>query len=464
VSETSNLRARVACLAVLLLGASTAAASAQSVVPFVGLGDSIGESVQSADASEWTQPWSFLNLIAWRMGAPFPLPLIRTNPFGTVGNTAGRTRIDPSVRTLNLAVSGADAHSLLFDAANAGDVSEINSETDLVLFPWRGSQIQIAEALRPAYVACWIGNNEALGAALAVDHMDASQLTPLPRFAADFEQIAARLQAAGSKVVFGTVPDVTHIAFLLDRQDLVRFLGSDFGLPDGSRTSMAVALIVKLGLADGSVFSNPDFVLDQRELQIISDHVRGLNAIIRSVAAAHGMAVADVHDLFEYIAAFPLTIGNVVLTPRFLGGLFSLDGVHPSNVSQAIVANVFLDRFNQFYGTSFPPIDYATLFAIFFTDPFVDKDGDGRVAGRFGVGLVETLLPFLGLSGDLNDLAPSSPVATQSSTAIPPSPIRFLNEYQRRTGRDLRLLSQPEQMRALHDLFDASGVGSPKNR
>ena len=37
------------------------------------------------------------------------------------------------------------------------------------------------------------------------------------------------------------------------------------------------------------------------------------------------------------------------------------------------------------------------------SDPFVDKDGDNRVRGRVGAGLLETLGPFLGISGDFND-------------------------------------------------------------
>jgi hypothetical protein len=52
-------------------------------------------------------------------------------------------------------VNGADAESLLNDAATATDVSQIATETDLVLFPWLGSQMQVAEQLRPARVACW---------------------------------------------------------------------------------------------------------------------------------------------------------------------------------------------------------------------------------------------------------------------------------------------------------------------
>ena len=67
----------VALVVILLLTLSTVPA-ASAEVPFVGMGDSIGEGVQSGDASESTQPFNFLNLIALRLGTSFPLPLIRT--------------------------------------------------------------------------------------------------------------------------------------------------------------------------------------------------------------------------------------------------------------------------------------------------------------------------------------------------------------------------------------------------
>ena len=40
--------------------------------PLIGLGDSIGEGVQSADANSATQPNTYLALIAAQMGDPFP--------------------------------------------------------------------------------------------------------------------------------------------------------------------------------------------------------------------------------------------------------------------------------------------------------------------------------------------------------------------------------------------------------
>jgi phospholipase/lecithinase/hemolysin len=413
---------------------------------FLGLGDSIGEGVQSADANRLTQPFSYLNLIAMQMGAPFPLPLIQTGPQAAIFSTAGRSRVDPSVQGLNLAVSGATVNSLRLDAADAVSAADIDSETDMVLFPRVGSQLQVAETLRAHYVSCWIGSGDVLDAVTSFDHLDASQLTPSDAFAADLNDIANRLDQAGARVVFGTIPDVTRIGFLVDRQDLVRFLGSDFGLPPTSRTTIVAMFLVKLGLLPPATLTNPAYVLDAGEIQTISNHVAVLNSTIVSIAALHGFGVADIGALFDAFQTTPPVFLGVPLTARYLGGLLSLDGVHPSNIGHALIANAFIATFNQQFHRKIPVLDAATLRQIFLTDPFVDKNGDGRVAGRPGAGLLETLGPSLGISGDLAEL--SGAAATQSSSMA-----TFFDAYAGLGRGDLRSASPKKRADAFRDIF-----------
>jgi hypothetical protein len=374
----------------------------------IGMGDSIGEGVQSADANQFTQPWSYLNLFATWLNIPYDLPLIQTTPLGSVGDVSNRSRLTPYLSASNIAVSGADVRSLLDDRADALSEFEINSETDLVLFPRLGSQIEIAESVLPALILCWIGNNDVLGTVTAIDRLDASQLTSVADFQVDFQEIVARLGALNRLVVFANIPDVTRIGILVDGQDLIKFLGSDFGLPDGSYTSMLVMLLMRLGLVDASILLEPDFVLDAQEVQIIQERIAVFNQIIDDSAASIGMPVTDIHGLFESIAVNPPVFQGVPLTSRFLGGLLSLDAVHPSNIGHALVANAFIQRINSFFGISIPPISDPVLEFIFLIDPFVDKDGDGIVTGRPGLGLLETLGPIFGISGDSDDSVPAA--------------------------------------------------------
>jgi hypothetical protein len=450
-------RRSVALVVILLLTLSTVlTASAQ--VQFVGMGDSIGEGVQSGDASEATQPFNFLHLIALRLGTSFPLPLIRTSIFGTVGETSTRSRINPNVAGLDLAVSGADVSSILRDRADATSTALINSETDLVLFPRLGSQIEIAETLRPNLVACWIGNNDVLSAVTSFDQMDVSQMTSISDFYTAFVELATRLNAMNSKVVYGTIPDVGSIGFLVDRTFLLDKFGTDFGLPATSRTSIVTVLLIEVGILDPSVIQNPNFVLDAAELSAISQRIDIFNQIIFAVASYFGQGVADIHTRFDQFITSPPVVLGVPLTHPFLGGLFSLDGVHPSDIAHAFIANEFITAFNTTYRLNIPLIDPSLLAYLFVTDPFVDLNGNGRVRGRPFVGLLETVSWLLGFTGDVETFTPGATIGaatpSKGKTLISnEAKEKFFEEYKRIKGKDLRKFSNQEAMDAFREIF-----------
>jgi hypothetical protein len=431
------------CLGVLSCGL------AQAKQPkFIGMGDSIGEGVQSADASEKTQRFSYLKFLAKQMGVRFRLPLISSSRFGVVGEMTFRSRLFPDFPALNLSVSGADVESLLKDWADALDEDDIDSETDLVLFPRIGSQMKIVERIArkrgPPFVACWIGNNDVLSAAISYDELDASQMTPIPEFKLYFDKIVQRLAATGARVVFANIPDVTRIGFLLDRRDLVRFLGSDYGLAEGDFTSIAVMLLIRLGLDDGGLLDDPDFVLDAREVGLIQESIEAFNDIIETAAAGIGAPVVDINAMFDDAEENPPRFFGIPVTPRFLGGIFSLDGVHPSNIGHALAANAFIETINSHFGMDIPLISDKKLRRIFLRDPFQDKDGDGRVKGRAGAGLLETLGPELGISGDKNDFLPNVPPGISSRAGE-----RFVERYLKLRGKDPQMASEWTQWDAI---------------
>ena len=428
-------------------------AQAQEVV-MVGMGDSIGEGVQSADANLRTQPYSYLNFIAGQMGIHFPLPLIRSSPIGVIGDTTFRSRVWPHVRGLNLSVSGADVDSLLYEGADALNEGQIDSETDLVLFPRLGSQMEVGESIGAPLVVCWIGNNDVLSAALSFDELDASQMTSEDEFKRDFWDIAERLGTLGGDVVFANIPDVTNIGFLIDRQDLIRFLGDDFDFPEGYYTSIVVMLLIRLGLDDGNLLKNPDFVLDAGEVAKIQGRIEAFNAIIEEAAISIGAPVVDINALFDDANETPPTFFGIPVTPRFLGGIFSLDGVHPSNIGHAVAANAFIETINSHFPRNIPPISQGELELIFLGDPSQDKDGDCRVSGRFGAGLLETLGPLLGISGDKNDFIPDP-----YPLRIDPSLVeQFIREFLTLHGKDPDRASQwdtRDAIEAFREIFGA---------
>lgn len=397
--------------AIMAIAGALAAADAAAAPELVTMGDSIGASVQSGDANFLTQPRSFMNLVARKMDVPFPLPWVIGGPLSFVEDTVTRRRLLPWLPGRNLSESGADTFDLLFTRADARSADAIDDELDLMLFPRRGSQMEIVERLRPQTVICWIGANDVLGAALAFNRFDASQMTPVDEFESLYRETIDRLAALGRPVVVANIPDVTRIPFLADRAALLSLAGSDFGLAPGSRTSLIFVALAKLGLADGALLQDPEWVLDADELEAISERVEAFNEIIEREAEWAGFPMVDVNRLFRETDEQQPVIAGVTITAALLGGLFSLDGVHPSNLGHALLANAFIMALNDAYDMGIPLYSDAEIEEIALSDPFLDKDGDGRAVGRFPFGLIETLGPLLGVSGDPDDLDPSAPSA-----------------------------------------------------
>ena len=208
----------------------------------VGMGDSIGEGVQAADAAWQTQVYSYLNLVNFQMGADLKLPFIRSGLFAIVGDTDGRVRVFPDQVNTNVAVSGATTNSLLYEGASAASISEISTESELVLYPRQQSQIEYVESVQPEMILCWIGNNDVLSAATAFGSMNASQLTPVADFERDYVEMVDRLNVLvvnhDSKIVFANIPDVTSIGFLVDRAGAEALTGFSVPLPEGHYTSI----------------------------------------------------------------------------------------------------------------------------------------------------------------------------------------------------------------------------------
>jgi hypothetical protein len=233
-------------------------------------------------------------------------------------------------------------------------------------------------------------------------------MTSVAEFQTDYTELVQRLAALDADVVLANIPDVTSIAFLMDGADLERFVGDDFGLPTGSRTSIVAGMLIKLGLANGTqLLADPNFVLDATEMTTIQTRITAFNQIIATQAATASIPVVDIHSIFNALHANPPSILGIPLTTRFLGGLFSLDGVHPSNIGHALVANAFISTLNSHYGMTISGIPGNILAGIFLTDPSVDKDADGKATGRPYAGLLETLAPIIGISGDTDDLTPN---------------------------------------------------------
>ena len=204
------------------------------------------------------------------------------------------------------------------------------------------SQVEWAEALDPSIVFVWLGSNDALVAALFAD---ARLVTPPDAFAAAYAEVMERMAATGAQLVVANVPDVTVIPYLTSTEelgfpaDLLTLLGlgaGDFVIPD------AFPMIERI-LAGGMQPPLPgSVILDATEVAAVKTVTASYNAVIAQQASAHGAVHVDVHRLLAELDANGIVIDGQPLCTSFLGGLFSLDGVHPTNTGYALVANQFI--------------------------------------------------------------------------------------------------------------------------
>jgi hypothetical protein len=105
--------------------------------------------------------------------------------------------------------------------------------------------------------------------------------------------------------------------------------------------------------------SDPE-VLDAGEIAAIRAATAQYNALIASKCAEKGAQLVDMHGFLNRLASDGAQAGNAHLTARFLGGIFSLDGIHPTSSGAAVTANEFVRAFNA-AGASIPLVAWLSM-------------------------------------------------------------------------------------------------------
>lgn len=273
----------------------------------------------------------------------------------------------------NLAVPGATLSDLLLRIG--GD----NGLHDLILRR-RGSQIAQAMAARPSVVTVWIGNNDVLGAAVRGQAIDGVTLTPAAAFRTAFQTLITALGTTGARVFVANLPDVTSIPYVttippvvvnpttgqpvLVNGQPVPLIGPTGGpLPTGSLVTLAASSLLAQGVGIPTTLGGrgtplPDeVVLDPTERATIVDRVNVNNQAIRDICQTASIPVLDINALLREFAQQGRVVGGVTYNSSFLtGGIFSYDGVHPTELGYAIVANEWIRLMNA-NGGSLPEVD-----------------------------------------------------------------------------------------------------------
>jgi lysophospholipase L1-like esterase len=251
--------------------------------------------------------------------------------------------------------------------------------TDLILgFPGllagiSRSQVEWAEALQPTTIIVWLGANDTLGAAL---DGDASLVTPEAEFKAAYQEVMDRLAATGASLVIANIPDVTTIPYLTSAEQVAASVGAPLAaigpllgiVPGDYVTPGAFAQIepILTGASNGPL--SADVVLTASEVAFIQQATQRFNAFIAVKSREKNAALVDTYALLNSWKARGLVVNGQRLTTSFLGGIFSLDGFHPTNTGAAAAANEFIHEMNRKFGTGIPR---ANLVAIARQDPLV---------------------------------------------------------------------------------------------
>ncbi len=147
--------------------------------------------------------------------------------------------------------------------------------------------------------------------------------------------------------------DPTKDLVLLTAQGL---LATGAGFPVGSYNYINPA-------APGTGVGLPDaVVLSASEQDALNLAISQMNAAVDSVALRPWVVKVDLNGLLSRIATEGYTLGATHYTTAFVtGGLFSLDGVHPTDLGHALIANTMIDAVNTRFGATIPHVNPADV-------------------------------------------------------------------------------------------------------
>ena len=258
----------------------------------------------------------------------------------------------------------------------------------------RGTVLSEALSLSPTFLTIEYGANEVLGpASFGSGAAIMSSFEFSIRLTALMDSLA--LHAPAAKFAIFNVPDVTSIPlvttfppFILDASGnpLLRndgsprtLFGNEGAMPDSlapndfilltAGDSMAIGVGFPVGTrsyltgAPGNGRPLPDrFVLSHTEAASLQGVISNYNKAIDSVATGRGGALVDLNALLKRAATSGVPYQGSLYTSAFItGGLFSLDGTHPNDLSQGFLANALIDAVNARFGGSIPRVDLTQV-------------------------------------------------------------------------------------------------------
>lgn len=391
---------RILVLAVLALVGVAAppnpvrAGSTVSFSRYVAVGDGMSAGFQDGALRETGQQASWVAVLAHAAGAPIGLPLLgdpglpTPNPvtglgllvqrpgtcaYGAFDLATGRSegRIDPAVVATNLAIP----YHRVGDAIerrwtiDTGDPDDADSFEDFVLgipavsggLPPR-SQLESAVALDPTFVTVWLGFMDVVIPTQGGE-IGGGALLPTDEFESRLRVVLDTLDGTGADGAVLNLPNISSTPLLVSAKELRRRTGftnkqlrNRLGVQKSSwvlLTALPDVDAIAAGDAEGPLAASQ--ILTRDEMDKLDAAVAAYNAAIERRTRAVGWALVDLNALMSRYERRGVAIDGVgTFTTRYLGGLYGLDGVHPSNTGQVLIAAAVISAINARYGTSLP--------------------------------------------------------------------------------------------------------------
>ncbi len=346
-----------------------------------------------------SQQWAYPHLIARQMGVPFEQPLFsKSSGNGTgyllspaISPASGKRKVSN-----NLAVSEADGSLEPYNGATVNNfaVPYFSRRMDLsghlreYSLPFISRINPGNSKRRPLNQQEWISSLDIhsdlfvfeagfddLVHSIRNDGSGISQVAFETLDRSDEMKMIGELVKAGKKGLLLNVPDVLSLPYFQQynwdkiKNYPVRLLvkrstsaepvdfdpGTDLLLPCETAEKIAAGKLTgTVLLKDSEVISRDPY--DNEFL--VGDPASFNRFKIGRAAHQHGLAIADLHEIYGKIVAGSYTThdGVKILPSWPAGNFFSADGIYPTALGQAVIANECILALNRHYGLSIPLI------------------------------------------------------------------------------------------------------------
>jgi hypothetical protein len=262
------------------------------------------------------------------------------------------------------------------------------------------SALEQAASQKATFAIIGVFGNEALGAATSGTVIDGVTLPSAAVYAASYKTIVDTMKASQGGAGIGiaaTLPDIPTIAYFTAVSPIIGVnpatgapiyvlgpTGCPAGVPAcpvpaGTLVPFPLAAMMKAGYGipcavaptlpkcnnplpdNGDPATGIPGLLYPSEVSLLRTRVAEYNAQINALAGAAGYKVFDTGALIAGMTTSGRNYGGATVNGSYLlGGFFSFDGVHPTPLGYAIVADDAISFINQNFNASLHRVDLST--------------------------------------------------------------------------------------------------------